>query len=93
MHVQETGLSVLEPAECSHFGQALSADSDIEICTGRKTKFPIIQQYIQTVTRDGMRVGFKKEGMVRNLLGTNEKGYDFYLGGSDSCSGILINWN
>ena len=88
MHVQETGLSVLEPAECSHFGQALSADSDIEICTGRKTKFPSIQQYIRKVTRDGKRVRFKKKGKVKNLLGTKEKEYDFYLGGSDSCQGI-----
>lgn len=86
---QETGLSVLEPAECTHFGQSLNASSSIEICTGRKTKFPFIQQYIRKVTKDGKRVRFKKKGMVKNLLGTNEKEYDFYLGGSDSCQGKL----
>ena len=93
MHVQETGLSILEPAECSHFGQSLNASSEIEICTGHKTKFPLIQQYIRQVTRDGRKVRFKKKGMVRNLLGTNEKEYDFYLGGLDSCQGMLIDWN
>ena len=31
--------------------------------------------------------------MVKNLLGTNEKDYDFYLGGSDSCQGKIDSLN
>ena len=87
--MQETGLSVLEPAECTHFGRSLNASSSIEICTGRKTDFPSIQQYIRKVTKDNKRVRFKKKGTVKNLLGTKEKDYDFYLGGSDSCQGNI----
>ena len=86
-HLQETGLSVLEPKECTHFGQSLNANSSIEICTGHKTEFPHIQQYKRRISRDGKWITFKKGKKIKNLLGTNEKDYDFYLGGSDSCQG------
>ena len=87
--LQETELSVLEPAECTHFGKSLEASSSIEICTGRKNKFPLIHEYIRKVNKVGNRVWFQKKGIVKNLLGTNKKEYDFYLGGTDSCQGKM----
>jgi hypothetical protein len=85
--VQETGLHILPPSQCSDFGATLEANNSIEMCTGRKVEFDHIHQFRQILSKDKKRITFRSDGKVLNRLGTKFSKYNFYLGGTDSCQG------
>ena len=82
-YVQETSLDILFDDECKDLGAELESNPKIELCTGKKKKFPQIE--IHTYTK---RYGFNMTGTETDYLGINTK-YNFYLGGTDSCQGKL----
>ena len=59
------------------------ANSTTEICTGSRKEFPKIEKFKLT-TR-----GFVRYGYGVNFLGVKKRKYNFYLGGTDSCQGIV----
>ena len=85
--LQETRLNVLPMKHCrtlvdkgnyQFFGK-------YDMCAGRKKKFKTIQSYKKT--RNGE---YKFDKNMTNYFGLNEDGkymYDYYIGGTDSCSG------
>ena len=68
--------------ECTDLGSEMSADSSIEICTGRKKPFPKVFKF--KMTKQGR---FIISGYKINHLGIQNRKYNFYLGGTDACQG------
>ena len=83
----ETRLDLLTKEQCEDLGVDLMANGAIELCTGKKTKFPHIYQFRRVLTKRN-RVTFKSEGKILNTMGLEDPKYDFYLGGTDSCQGL-----
>jgi hypothetical protein len=74
-------------------GTGLSANSTIEICTGKKTSWPKVRKFKRVIDKSSKKVYFQSTGTVKNYLGFGEKQkYDFYLGGTDSCQGKYSNF-
>ena len=84
--LQETKLDVLTPKECGHFGTDLEAKPNLELCTGKKTRYSYIYQFKRMVTEDG-EITFKPHAKIKNYLGVKDPKYPFYLGGTDACQG------
>ena len=78
-------MHLLKSEECDDLGSELGANSTIEICTGRKKSFPEILKF--HMNRHGK---FQSRGVIKDYLGTENRKYDFYLGGTDSCQGVFV---
>jgi hypothetical protein len=84
--LQETQLDILTESQCTFFGKALETNASIELCSGKKSKFPLIHQFRRITTKDN-KIKFQPQPPVVNRLGLPESKYDFFLGGTDSCQG------
>ena len=78
---QETVVDILFDNECKDLGSKQDVNSEIELCTGRKKKFPRIETYEMKGN------AFEKIGTELDYLGLRQNKYNFYVGGSDSCQG------
>ena len=85
--MQETKLSLLPMKHCKRLVTAGNYHfwAKYDMCAGRKKKFKTIQKFKKTSS--GSYVNFKNE---TNYFGLNKDGkynLDYYVAGSDSCSG------
>ena len=77
----------MTPEECNDLGSELDANSTIEICTGRKKPFP-----------HTLNFKMHKKGTITplqdqtNYMGIKSRKYNFFLGGTDSCQGIMFQY-
>ncbi len=85
--LQETKLDLLRQEECLEMGKELSSNSTMELCTGKKKRFPKIIKLKRIKNVKSKSNYFEYIGKVTNYLGMGRSKYDFYLGGTDSCQG------
>ena len=74
-------MDILFDDECKHLGADLDSKPNIELCTGKRKKFPKIEVYTYNMDH-----GFNLTGIETDYLGIKTD-YDFYIGGTDSCQG------
>nr|ALS04701.1 serine proteinase stubble [Pseudodiaptomus poplesia] len=84
--LQETNLQVLPMANCKYLVSKGKYEyrGIVELCAGRKKKFKTIKVYEKSQSK------YTLKGEETNYLGLNTDGkypYDYYISGTDSCSG------
>ena len=75
-------MDILFDHECNDLGSEQEFKSTMELCTGKKKKFPEIFNYELT-----NRYRFEFVSTDIDYLGTKSRKRDFYIGGTDSCQG------
>ena len=87
--LQETKIDLLTEEQCEDMASNLRANGTHEICAGRKNYFPKVLKFVRRKSVVNNTFYFQPKDPSYNYLGFKESKYNFYLGGTDSCQGIL----
>ena len=76
--------------QCEDLGSFIQVNTKNEFCAGKKNHFPKIWNFRRIKKVKTGKFYFKVKGPSYNYLGYKDTKYNFYLGGTDACSGKEI---